>query len=368
MIRTAIILGWFLFLYSVKAYTQSSRNDIAYVSYSSDRKDSTLVTPEKRSAIFKDIEALVIRKMAGKTVLGYSNQNKPVEAWYFPGTGNENALIIGGMHGSELSSIEIALETAEMLNNGETPYYNVIIIPVLFPDNAAAALIPDGTLNKGRYTNNELADPNRQMPDLGKAFDAAAALDHTGRMIEKENQLLLQLIQEYNPSRIVNLHAIRDVMKAGIYADPKTDCNSIALGFSEDSMLAISMAAYIFNQGGRVPGNQLDKTPNALYYNDPPIATAGERQLRNLHGSAMPGNRGHGVSLGGWAATAVCDSFYSRNAITLITIEFPGYNTSSQYPTLKSREDCRHNIRLYAKAITNIFLEQKNNLTCLLRH
>ena len=115
-----------------------------------------------------------------------------------------------------------------------TIYYNVIIIPSLFPDNAETAkqspLQIGDVQNIGRYSYPGAVDPNRQMPTPGQAFDEDHELDHAGRKIENENALLLELIGEYHPQRIVNLHAIRDTNYAGVYADPRTDQNSIALG------------------------------------------------------------------------------------------------------------------------------------------
>jgi hypothetical protein len=211
--------------------------------------------------------------------------------------------------------------------------------------------------NFGRYTTEESVDPNRQMPPLGKAFEQENPVDVYGRNIEKENQFLLQLIQDYQPSRIVNLHAIKDVTKGGIYADPRTDCNGAALGFESDSSLAVTMAMFIQSNGGKVPGNNLLQCPTALYYHDPEIAAPGVLQKRNLHGSSLPNNRGFGVSLGGWATTAICDEENKRNAARLITVEFPGYKPSAAYEGT-DKENCILNIGLYTSSLKKIFLEE----------
>ena len=132
-------------------------------------------------------------KKPAKTILGYTNGSRPVEAYYFPGASDKKALIIGGMHGSELSSIEIATNLIDVLSSGEMPYYNVVIIPSLFPDNAVKAIMENQLMNNvGRYTTEESADPNRQMPELGKPFSKELPFDMHGRMIENENQFLLQ--------------------------------------------------------------------------------------------------------------------------------------------------------------------------------
>src|SRR5215469_14810357 len=78
----------------------------------------------------------------GKTtrfLLGQSKQLRNIEAWFFPGTSDQRALVIGGVHGTELSSIEVAETLIQQLKQEEKNYYNVIVIPCLFPDNAAMA-------------------------------------------------------------------------------------------------------------------------------------------------------------------------------------------------------------------------------------
>ena len=310
-----------------------------------------------------ELTLFINSKVAGKATIGFSQKGKPVEAYYFPGASNKRALVIGGVHGSELAAIEIAKELIKQLQSGAASFYSVIIVSCLFPDNAATALrFPSqigGTGNIGRYTHALAIDPNRQMPSLGKQFDDRIACDHLGRVIEKENQLLLELINEFRPQRIVNLHAIRDTAHAGIYADPRTDSRGIALGYETDSSLAVDMARYIHQSGGRVPGNELEQQPTALYYKDPGIAPKGFLQKRNISSRVLIKGKGHGVSLGGWASTAVEDESNpanNRDALRLITVEFPGYKRPADYETISKQNDCRQLVQLYAKAITTIFL------------
>jgi hypothetical protein len=310
-----------------------------------------------------EIRLFINSKVAGKATLGFSQKGNPVEAYYFPGTSNKRALIIGGVHGSELAAIEIAKELIKQLQNGAPIFYSVIIVPCLFPDNAATALrVPSqigGTGNIGRYTHAQAVDPNRQMPSLGKQFDPQTAYDNMGRVIEKENQLLLQLINEFKPQRIVNLHAIRDTAHAGIYADPRTNSRGIALGYETDSSLAVEMARYIHQLGGRVPGNELEQYPVALYYKDPAIAQKGFLQKRNINSNVLIKGKGQGVSLGSWASTAIEDAgnpANNRAAIRLITAEFPGSKRPADYETITEQNDCRQLVQLYATAIKTIFL------------
>jgi hypothetical protein len=214
------------------------------------------------------------------------------------------------------------------------------------------------TKNIGRYTHAGIADPNRQMPPVGKPFNIEDPLDHIGRTIEYENQLLLQVIEAFRPQRIANVHAIRNTAKAGFFADPRTDCNGLALGYQSDSLLAITMAQYINAKGGYVPGNAIDSQARTLYHNDPYIAEQGQLQIRNLCGSQLNNLLGCGVSLGTWASTAVCDTaqlFKNRSAMRVITVEFPGNKRPVDY-TAAERKEIEKQVQLYASAISNIFL------------
>ncbi len=325
----------------------------------------TPVTIEKHNALVRAVfvlDQLLSNDTAASVVLGYTARMRSVNVYYFPGTSGQNALILGGVHGSELSAIEVANKVVTQLQSGKKPYYNTIVIPCLFPDNAAVAENnkPEigSTSNVGRYTNGFTADPNRQMPALGTPFSESDALDVAGRNIEWENQLLLQLIQIYQPERIASLHAIRNALCAGVFADPRTGCSGIAHGFEPDSLLAIQLASQIQHFGGAAPGNQLHSKPSAVYYCDPKIAGKGEKQLRNLHGSQLPGNRGYGVSLGSWASTDVCDENDSlqRKAAIMLTIEFPG-NKRPQDCEGKEQLQCLKNTTAYARAISEVFVQ-----------
>lgn len=305
--------------------------------------------------------SLIAEGKATKKLLGYSKKGKPIAVYYFPGISSRKALVIGGVHGSELSAVEVAKEVINNLSKGEKPYYSVMVIPMLFPDNATTAETCKGdrvNKNAGRYTTDYAIDPNRQMPSLGKPFSLSNPLDAYGREIEKENRLLLQLIQAFAPDRIINLHAIKDAQRAGVYADPRTDCEGRALGFSSDSSLALLMAAYIEENGGASPGNNVRTSPTALYYLDPKPTAAGQLQPRNLSGM-NPQGKISGVSLGGWASTAVCDDAtnYSRPAMRLFTMEFPGYKKPSEYCLQKDREWFSKEVELYAGSICKYFLQ-----------
>lgn len=371
MQQVAAFLYMLLFLLVLRAGAQSFVQPAAYaVAYSEVEKSTDVLAsaptamPEKKDAAITRLLIDINGKKRASRTIGYTKRGWPVAAYYFPGRSNGRALVIGGVHGTERASTEVAKHLVRQLAAGDTPFYSVLIIPSLFPDNAALALEKGAGIrslkNIGRYSHACAADPNRQMPALGTPYNPETNTDALGRPIEYENGLLLQLIQAYKPQRMVNIHAIRDTAHGGIYADPRTDAKGRALGFEPDSSIAVSMARYIEQAGGGAPGNKLANSPTALYYKDPPAAEAGQWQKRNRHGSSLPHNRGQGVSLGSWASTAVSDAVLAENnrpAIRLFTMEFPGYKRPQDYAEAQQPYVAKQ-VQLYAAAIKNVFLTE----------
>ncbi|MDQ3277155.1 MAG: hypothetical protein M3Q06_02445 [Bacteroidota bacterium] len=307
------------------------------------------------------VSELIQKKEAANLVMYTTKKGRSVEVFFFPGQSNKKALVIAGMHGSELSSIEVARALMRKLTGGSKPFYNVVIVPSLFPDNAQEALTAKTDRvrdNTGRYTDEHAVDPNRQMPLLGKPFLHEEPVDAMQREIEGENAALLDLIQTYKPDRLVNIHAIKDKARAGVFSDPRTDCTGYALGYDTDKTLALLMAQYIQAQGGTCPGNNLQTGPTSLYYLDPPIAERGQKQERSFDGSKGTG-RAKGVSLGSWASTAVChpDEALRRPAIRTFTMEFPGYLRPSEYKTETEQKQYDKLVQVYASSIHAYFLQ-----------
>lgn len=345
---------------AIRPNTVGDTADIRFAATVEKKVDSSFI---KSSYTLSELSFILEEKKPVNFVLGTSKLEREIGAWYFPGTSEKRALIIAGVHGSELSSVEVAFEIIDKLFEGEQPYYSVIVVPTLFPDNALQAMgnptAIGSVANVGRYTFSGAVDPNRQLPSPGKPFDANNPLDHIGREIEKENQLLLQLIQEFKPHRVANLHAIRNTNYGGVYADPRTDHMGVALGFETDSKLALSIARAIEKNGGNVHGNNLRKKPTALYYKDPTPAPAGQVQKRNMTSSMLKANRGSGVSLGTWGATAVYDEErpeYNRPAMRILTIEYPGCKRPTDYTKPLERKLQKNQVTTYAMAIYRYFL------------
>jgi len=324
-------------------------------------------TLNERFYTMPDLESLLQLKQPAGIQLGTTKQGRSVNAWYFPGISDRKALVIGGVHGSELSSIEVAQALVEkLMAQEEKTYYSVIVIPSLFPDNAATATRePAQTgnlLNIGRYTNDNAVDPNRQMPSPGDDLDDDMPEDHLHRVIEKENQFLLQLIREFKPERIASVHAIRNTNYGGIYADPRTNAKGLALGFESDSSLAVDMATAVAELDGNVAGNHLARKPTALYYKDPTPVAKGLFQKRNITGAALKGHRGSGISMGTWGTTAIedeSDTSSNRNAMRVITIEIPGAKRSFDYKTIPQQLFFRKQMQAFVNAIHEVFLGEK---------
>jgi hypothetical protein len=340
--------------------TDTGKNDMIFASFIAADSHSN-----RAEYSLKNINNVLQENKVTQFVLGQSQQGRKIDAWYFPGSSHKRALIIAGVHGSELSAVEVAYKILDQLLQGKQPFYSVVIVPALFPDNAMKALndpeLIGSMANVGRYTYPAAVDPNRQMPSPGKVYNEHLRSDHIGREIEKENQLLLELIQAFKPQRVANIHAIRNMDYGGVYADPRTDHNGLALGYTSDSSLAIQIARFIHRQGGNVAGNHLDKKPTALYYMDPAPAPKGILQKRNMTGSVLNAKRGSGVSLGTWGSTAVVndkDVSKNRDAMRILTIEYPGYKRPVDY-TFKAQQLFQHRqVELFASAINTIFLQE----------
>jgi hypothetical protein len=127
-------------------------------------------------------------------------------------------------------------------------------------------------------------------------------------------------------------------------------------------MLALKMAKLVSTRGGSVPGNKLFDNPTTVYYKDPAPVQAGKLQPRSNGITRMRFQRGHGISLGSWAATEICDADARkrRPAISLVTIEFPGYKAPEMYFSKTEQYNCSKNVNLYAQAISGVFLSDQN--------
>jgi hypothetical protein len=148
----------------------------------------------------------------GASELGKTAGKRSIELRFFPGKTTRRALVIGGVHGTERQGVQVARLLEKDL--AATPSdFSVLLVPVLFPDNAASG--PLGIREqKDKPTN-------RNFPDPGKDLAASGGKDATGRDILPENQLLMQLMERFKPERIISLHGTQYPEKAGVFYDPR---------------------------------------------------------------------------------------------------------------------------------------------------
>ena len=282
-----------------------------------------------------------------------------ITSYFFPGQTDNNALVIAGVHGSELSGTEVVDSLIEKLKKGPRPFYNVIIVPSLFPDNAEVAKASPSTIgtkaNTGRLTKDSKVDPNREFPEFGKALDPSTKKDAKNQQIEPENIALLELIERFRPARIASIHSTHEPSNAGIYADPRADAKGKALGYDSDKELASAMAVKASEGKANVPGNKVagGKAANTIYPLDKPAASAGSKQERTTK---------DGHSLGGWGSTAVCDPSRpaaNRPAMRIITVEVQNANRSSDVTATKQAAR-KAELEALATSLQEIFLGPNN--------
>jgi len=240
---------------------------------------------------------------------------RSVDAFFFPGTSDERALVIAGVHGSEQGGIEVAQMLIQTLQNAVLrPYYTVIVVPTLFPDNAATR------------TREGTTPTNRNFPSPGRGLDAATPASGTPmdagsppRAILPENIALMRLIERFRPSRIASVHGSTTRSAAGIFSDAHTVSAAAraraggaagaaaletlaAARTASDQSLALSMARDMTRRGfGRgVQGNHLAGTPTTGW------------------SGAIPG----GTSLGGWGPQDITEGRATdRPSMSIITVE-----------------------------------------------
>lgn len=134
-------------------------------------------------------------RQLGKSVLGL-----PIVGHYF-GTTGPKTLIFAAIHGDEPNTAFVANQLVEHLTKNPEAYYarRVVVVPVANPDGLA----------RGTRKNAREIDLNRNFP--AKNFSVGKRDRYFGgeqSASEPETQLLIQLIEEWQPDRTITLHAI----------------------------------------------------------------------------------------------------------------------------------------------------------------
>lgn len=355
------------------------------IAFGQAKQKSVLEAPK----IFNDL--LLENNVWGKKVLiGNSSKGRPIYAYYYNKGGVDKAMIIAGVHGSEFYGVDVANRLKDSLNRLKSPKskWKILLIPELFPDNVLKGRDSSFKENYGRRTCEichgldkepectKCVDPNRQMPKINSYFKIGDTLSCVGDKIELENQYLIYITQKFDPSRIISLHCKNSykMSEIGIYADPRTDNDNLALGYSDDAILVLRMAFVIKENNGIIYGNFVDEKYtkvkdefkvkavsylNPVYPQDPPAESKGEKQDRSYEKKGGDGK----ISFGTWASTEIKNGQKRlKKAATTITVELPQY-----YYFFKKIDDKKElqtsrleqNTLAYLKAIKEIFLEIK---------
>jgi hypothetical protein len=148
----------------------------------------------------------------GASELGKTAGKRSIELRLFPGKTARRALVIGGVHGTERQGVQVARLLEKDLAASPADF-SVLLVPVLFPDNAASG--------KHGIREQTGTSTNRNFPDPGKDLAASGGKDALGADILPENKLLMELMERFKPERIISLHGTQHPSKAGVFYDPR---------------------------------------------------------------------------------------------------------------------------------------------------
>ncbi len=153
-------------------------------------------------------------KVGGKSV------QRPIEAYFFKGSTDRRALVIAGVHGTERQGMEVARDLIhDLQSQTQPPGFTTIIVPSLFPDNAAQGRF--GTREGATQTNRNFPSPSQDLA-AATAAGGGKAVDATKRPILPENLLLLELMERFHPERIISIHGTSGPGSAGVFYDRRS--------------------------------------------------------------------------------------------------------------------------------------------------
>jgi hypothetical protein len=285
-----------------------------------------------------------------------TDERRPVQAFFFPGMTNERALIISGVHGSEQGGIEVVeMLLADLRAAPRKPHYTVIIVPVLFPDNAQRRR------REGRTpTNRNFPAPGTSL--AGATGSDGVARDELGQPILPENVALMRLIERFHPSRICTVHGSNTRASAGVFGDPH-QVSPQARQRARAAHPGDTAAAGAAERGLESTAARRTAEDEALYLG---MARGIDRAG---HGNAVRGNRLHatptgtwsggtpgGTSLGEWGRQDVSEGGAGdRPSMSVITVEVPT-NVRSSDLRGNAREERRQELLAFRDVIRDIFM------------
>lgn len=134
-------------------------------------------------------------------MLANSAEGRPIHVYELE---NESPaiLIIGGMHGDEPQSAFVADRIVELLQTriGDMMNEHLIVVPRLNPEG----------LERGSRKNSRDVDINRNFPTANWSQNEPGDAYYGGLSAgsEPETQLILELIRQHGPRRILTIHCI----------------------------------------------------------------------------------------------------------------------------------------------------------------
>ncbi len=141
-----------------------------------------------------------------RRTLGLSYGGRAIELHRFGG-GRKAQLLIGGVHGDEVEGFLLAEAMIEFIHGGKAILpedSSVYILPRLNPDGCAAV----------RRTNQRNVDLNRNLPtsDWSGEFNNVRYYPGSSAGSETENVILMRLLSDLRPERIISLHSWENAM------------------------------------------------------------------------------------------------------------------------------------------------------------
>jgi hypothetical protein len=316
----------------------------------------------------------------------------PIQAFFFKGTSDRKALIIGGVHRkSEPQGVAVVEKLRALLTARAAAlnpqFFTVILVPALFDLTQYAGISnPEdrwikggmGFTKKGKLQTDRAVEPNRNFPLPGEDLEAAwlrgrgsptdpelvfsdpkkpgttrpakdkdkKGFQGTSIRMLPETRALISLIETFQPERIASVHAHgvekgkrRPGNDPGIFVDPRLDPTQEA----EDDRLTTAMV-----QEGQ---SRLTNAPIKDAENDQVFQGNQPGKSKATVRYAQSAAHAEGNSLGDWAPVAVTKGAGARPGITTVTIEVPGWDLAAKSTQLDKVE------ALDADLLNEIFLE-----------
>lgn len=132
-------------------------------------------------------------------ILGYSVNNQPILGYQF-GHGDTPVLIFSGIHGNEVSAIELGRALLDtLLQTKANPQLSLLVIPLANPDGFSA----------GTRRNANDVDLNRNFATENWQPENPAAYLYSGTApaSEPETQILQKIISRQQPQFIFSIHS-----------------------------------------------------------------------------------------------------------------------------------------------------------------